>query len=446
MPLTRPERDTFDRLTNDLAQRETAYDRLDGYYEGQQRLEQLGLAIPPDLRKFVVIVNWPRLGVDSVEERLDVEGFRYPDTDEADRELWRVWQANDLDEESQLAHLDALIVGRSFAAIGTNERDSDTPLVTVESPREVVAERDPRTRQLTNVLRLYDTPDGGGAPQKATLYLPAATVWLERKQGRWDEVDRDKHGLGLPPVVELVNRPRTANRVGVSEMADLIPITDAAARSLTNLQLAQETHAVPQRGVLGATKGDFVDADNKPLPVWEAYFGAIWALQNKEAKTFQFDASDLKNFDTTMTLYARQASALTGLPPHYLGFTTENPASAEAIRSSESRLVKRCERKQRFLGGSWEQVQRIVRRIQTGSWDPRLLQLETQWRDPSTPTKAQAADAVVKLVGQGILPVPAAWEDLGYSETRQQNLKRMREQEMRQVLSLGDDLLDREGA
>lgn len=446
MPLSRDERATFDRLSNDLAQLEWGYKTLDGYYEGEQRLEQLGLAIPPDLRKFVVIVNWPRLGVDSVEERLDVEGFRYPDTDEADDELWRVWQANDLDEESQLAHLDALIYGRSFVTVGANEADEDTPLVTVESPREVVAERDPRTRKLVNALRLYDTPEGGGAPRKATLYLPNATVWLDRKQGDWVEADRDEHGLGEPPVVELVNRPRTARRKGVSEMADLIPITDAAARSLTNLQIAQETHAVPQRGVLGASKGDFVDTDGNTLPVWAAYFGSVWALKNENAKTFQFDPSDLSNFDTTMTLYARQASAVTGLPPHYLGFSTENPASAEAIKSSESRLVKRCERKQRFLGGSWEQVGRIVRRIQTGEWDPALRLLEAQWRDPATPTKAQAADAAVKLVQAGILPTEASWEDLGYSETRQKNLREMRRRELRETMMFGDDLLDREGA
>jgi hypothetical protein len=111
---------------------------------------------------------------------------------------------------------------------------------------------------------------------------------------------------------------------------------------VTNGQLAAETLAVPQRGVLGASKGDFVGQDGKPLTVWESYFGAIWALQNKDAKTFQFDAASLANFETIVNMYARLVAGLTGLPSHYLGFTTENPASADAIRSSEARLVKRC--------------------------------------------------------------------------------------------------------
>src|SRR5690606_29674319 len=105
---------------------------------------------------------------------------------------------------------------------------------------------------------------------------------------------------------------------------------------------------------------------------------------------------------------------------HYIGTATDNPASADAIRSAESRLVKRAERKQRIFGGGWEQVMRLVRRIQTGEWDPRLRQLETVWRDASTPTIAQKADAAIKLYtappGQRpIVPLRQTREDLGYS-------------------------------
>jgi hypothetical protein len=425
VPLSDDENGLLRGLGEQIENVQPALDRLNGYYEGAQRLEVLGLAVPPALRRFTTIVNWPRLVVDSLDERLDVEGFRYPDSDDADENLWRIWQANDLDEESQLAHLDALVFGRSFIAVGSNEQDADTPLVTVESPAEVQIERDPRTRAVTAALRLYGVGDDAAA-QNATLYLADATVWAERRDGRWVEVDRDQHRLGAVPVVPVVNRARTGRRVGVSEMSDVIGLTDAAARALTNAQVAAEALAVPQRGVLGASKGDFVDADGTPLTVWEAYFGAVWALENPNAKTFQFDAAQLSNFETIVNVYARQIAGLSGLPPHYLGFTTDNPASADAIRSAESRLVKRCERKQRLWSGAWEQAMRLVVRFQTGRFDPEMTRLETLWRDPSTPTRAQAADATVKLVQAGILPVEAAWEDLGYSAARRTRLRDLR--------------------
>jgi hypothetical protein len=258
------------------------------------------------------------------------------------------------------------------------------------------------------------------------------SVWLEYDptQGGWVEVDRDEHGLGQVPVVPLVNRARTGDPFGTSEMADVVPLTDAACRALTNLQVAQETHAVPQRGVLGATEGDFIDADGNQLPAWQAYFGAVWALENQNAKTFQFNPSDLKNFETVLNMYAQQVSALTGLPPHYLGFTTDNPASADAIRSSEARLVKRCERKQRPFGGAWEEAMRLVRRFQTGEEDVEARALETLWRDPSTPTVAQTADAIVKLAGvtvdgEPLLPLEMAWEQLGWSPGRIARAKKL---------------------
>jgi hypothetical protein len=425
----------FTALVKQVDQLGPGYDLMDAYYRGMQRLEQLGLAVPPELRKFVVVVNWPRLAVDAVDERLDVEGFRYPGQDNADAELAAVWQANNLDEQSQLGHLDAMVFGRSYVCVGRSEA-LDVPLVTVESPREVYASVNPRTGTVDAAVRRTFTADptvtGQLTPDAGTLYLPNVTIWLawDAQQGEWVEIDRDEHNLGRVPVVPLVNRARIGDPFGTSEMADVVPLTDAACRAMTNLQVAQETHAVPQRGVLGATKGDFVDSDGNQLPAWQAYFGAVWALANENAKTFQFDPSDLKNFETVMNMYARQVASLTGLPPHYLGFTTDNPASADAIRSSEARLVKRCERKQRPLGGSWEEVMRLVRRLQTGSEDVEARRLETLWRDPATPTVAQRADAIVKLAsttvaGVPIMPLEMAREELGWSPGKIERARRM---------------------
>jgi hypothetical protein len=417
--LTDDETTIFRGLTSQLGNNRLELERLNAYYEGEQRLEQLGLAIPPELRRFMVLVNWPRTTVDSVEERQDIEGFRLAGQTSPDDELWRVWQANDLDEESQLAHLDALVFGRSFVCVGSNEDDDQTPLVTVESPMEVAVDRDPRTRRVTAAARVYGRGDTTGLASQATLatlYLPDATIWLERERGgRWAEVDRDPHELGVVPVVPLVNRARTSSRNGVSEMADVITLTDAAARALTNAQLATEALAVPQRYVLGATKGDFVDQDGNQLTAWETYFGAVWALANKEAKAGQFPGADLKNFEAIVNHYAQLVSGLSGIPASHLGFHTDNPASADAIRASEARLVKKCERKTKAWSGSWEQVMRLVRRIQSGEWDTSLQRIETKWRDPATPTEAQKADAAVKRFQAGIVPLEQTREDLGYS-------------------------------
>jgi hypothetical protein len=337
-------------LTNALQFAATSDQRLDRYYEGQQRLEHIGLAVPPDLRRFETVVNWPRLTLDSLNERLDVKSFILPNEDTASDSLGDLWQANDLDSEAPKLHLDGFIYGRGFACVGTNEDDPDFPLITIESPSEVAVRVDYRTRRVISGFRLYGENVDTGQPELATLYLPDRTSWLERTSGGWYEVDRDDHGLGRVPIVPFFNRLRPGRWHGVSEMADVIPLTDAAARTLTNLQIAGETHSVPQKYVLGMSKGDFVDSAGEPIPAWESYFSAIWANQNNDAKVGQFTASSLSNFHDTVNHYARLVGALSGLPPHFLGFSSENPASADAIRSSESRLVKRAELKQRQYG------------------------------------------------------------------------------------------------
>lgn len=121
---------------------------LAAYYEGEQPLSYMhpDLLRRMDSRLQSVVINWPQLVVDSLDERLDVTGFRLGGEQAADQELWRIWQANRLDLHSEQLHIDALAPGRAYAIVGTNEDDPSTPLVTVESPMEVHVDLDPRTQ------------------------------------------------------------------------------------------------------------------------------------------------------------------------------------------------------------------------------------------------------------------------------------------------------------
>jgi hypothetical protein len=119
---------------------------------------------------------------------------------------------------------------------------------------------------------------------------------------------------------------------------------------------------------------------------------------------------------------------VSGLPVRYFGQNTANPPSEGSINADESRLIKRAERRERAWGGSWEQGMRLVRRIQEGEWNPDLASMETMWRDPSTPTRAQTADAVMKLAstevgGIPILPLEMAREEIGWSATKRERAR-----------------------
>jgi hypothetical protein len=140
---------------------------MDSYYEGTQPLSYLAPEIQSELsdRMRQLVINWPQLVVDALDERLDVEGFRYADSETTADDLWSVWQASDMDEGSQQAHVDALALKRSYAIVGTNEEDESTPIVTAESARGGAGEvGDAVSAQRSDDVRAAEGRLGRGRP------------------------------------------------------------------------------------------------------------------------------------------------------------------------------------------------------------------------------------------------------------------------------------------
>lgn len=405
---------------------------MDAYYEGTQPLSYLAPEIQAELndRMRQVVIAWPQLIVDALDERLDIEGFRYAKSGSTEEDLWAIWQANALDEGSQQAHVDAMALRRAYAIVGTNDDDESTPLITPESALEVYAERDPRTRREVAAIKRWEEPSSGGAaPTKsAMLYLPNSRVQFEQQKGKWTVVDQDDHGLGQLQVVTLANRPRLKYMDGTSELRAIIPLSDAACKIASDMMVSAEYHAMPRRWGTGMSLDDFADENGQPLGALSAVAGKMWANGNKEAKFGQFPEAQLTNFHDTINSLARLVAAISGLPPAFVGLATAQPPSADAIRAGEARLVKRAERRQRAFGEAWERVMRLTLLLRDGSLDPKAQSLETVWADAATPTYAQKADAVTKLHAAGILPTEQAWEDLGYSAEQRERMRQMQDE------------------
>lgn len=409
----------------------------DRYYEGLQPIHFMAPALREEFGERItpLIINLPRIGAKAYEARLDVEGFRFAGDASSDQRLWDVWQANDMDEQAQQGHLDSLVMSRSYAVVGSAESGDDMPVLTVESPLQMFAERDPRTRRILKAIKRWSEEDG---TDSVMLYTGQASTLMRQQRGRWlNDGPPDNHELGRPPVVVLPNNPRLLRPDGVSEFHDIIPIADAVNKMATDMMVSGEFHAMPRRWAFGLKASDFVDENGEQLSPWSRDAGTLWSSENPDAKVGQFNESDLSVFHNTIRTLIQIASQTLALPPHYLSFTGDNPASADAIRSSETQLVKNVERKHTFLGGAWEDVMRIALRFMDGEWDPAARSLETMWRDPSTPTVAQKADAIQKLTGgRPVMPIEMAREELGWSPE-----KRRRAAEMDRSEVINDPLL-----
>ena len=61
---------------------------LSQYLGGVARPEAVGVSLPPNVRVLEMTLNWPGLIVDTIESRLDVEGFLLSDGEDTDDDLW----------------------------------------------------------------------------------------------------------------------------------------------------------------------------------------------------------------------------------------------------------------------------------------------------------------------------------------------------------------------
>jgi len=403
LSLSPDELDLLTALRSDLLSQRFKLQLLDAYFNGGQLVRDLGIAIPPQLKGLHTVIGWPRIGVEALEQRLDLEAFRWADGADAS-DLEEIAESNDLYDEASLAHLDALTYGREYVAVGSGEGDGP-PLITFESPLDMTMFWDARLRMATSALR-ESVEDG---VRIVTLDLPNQKILAAEVDGGWEVLDRDIHNLGIVPVLRMANRQRTADRVGKSEITpEVMSITDAACRRLIGIEVGAEFFQAPQRYILGVSESAFQDAEGNAKSAWETYIGRVLALERDEngdvPTVGQFAAHDPSGQTKIIDLYARIMATQLGLPPHMLGYTSDNPASADAIRSSEAMLVKKAERRIRRFGATHRDAMRLAIWFRDGEPPPKERRIECVWRNPATPTIAAQTDAAVKMVQAGILP------------------------------------------
>ena len=388
---------------------------LDMYYKGGQPLAYLS----PEARTAIgsrfgrMATNVPRLAVNSLAERLRVTSFSGAD-------VWADWLRNDMDQLASVAHREALTLGESYMMVWANE--AGAPLVTVESPAQVAVLRDPATREVVAAVKRWETKTS----TEATLFTPEEVVRL-----RSDAIGATTNGFrtintldnpfGVVPVVPLRNSERLLGEAA-SEIDDLIPLVDGMNKLLADLMVSSEYTGRPRRWASGIEleERDVLDADGQPTgetvavnPFPES--NRMMVSEATDAKFGQLDASDLAGYEAAVRVLQAQISAVSGLPPHYLGVHGDQPASADALRASEASLTARAEARQAVFGRAWEQVARLMVAVRTGA-DPATIAAQVQWADPATRSVAQEADAVVKLYQSGLLPATYALARLGYND------------------------------
>lgn len=384
--------------------------KYSSYYEGEHRVDAIGVSLPPQVRVLEIVANWPRLAVDVLVECLSVDGFTLAEdkTGKVTRALQRLWAGGDMDSLAAMAHTEALIQGRSILVV---ERSLQGKVFTRVLPWDacVAYETDSAGRVVEAMIRYRRQGE-----QWAQVFGLDGSAWFQFSGGVWrEEKVYRQPSAGITPFIPVINRVRPSDEVGRSEMDDVIPFADAASRSFTNLQVAQELLSMPQRYILGGNSQKVTRPDGSQVSELEQYLGR-YIHGPADGKVGQLPGADLNPIISAIKMYAQNVSAVAGIPPSMLGITTDNPSSAEAMRAAKERLVAKAERKQALFGDVWEQWARIVLGL-GGRPVSGLETLETIWRDSATPSQAAKNQTVLQAYAQGLVSASTARELLPLS-------------------------------
>lgn len=417
----------INRLSRELDSRAVPMARLNDYYEGRHPMLYAGSKYRAAFGSLFAGFsdNFCGLVVDAVEERLDVEGFRMGDDQKADGDAWRIWQRNDLDAWSQIAHTEALVKGQASVLVWTDEDEQGTAAITIQDPLEVAVATDRATGVRLAALKRWVEDDGSTC---FTLYLPdsiekwqttpkRATPGTVMTVGQFKIVPRLVQGepwplpnpLGVVPVVPLRNRPRLRGE-GVSEIAAIIPIQNALNKLFLDMMVAAEYAAFRQRYAVGLELE--VDPETgRTVEPYQAGPGALWAEENPNVKFGDFEVTDLANYRTAIEMAIQHIASITRTPAHYLMGNAGSFPSGESLAATETGLTRKAERKQRFFGESWEEVIRLAFLVE-GDERGGVDDAETIWRDPESRNEAAHVDSLVKLKALGV-PDEMLWEMAG---------------------------------
>lgn len=425
------EEETRVRLLGQLSRVRKANKRQQEYYEGGRRVRDLGIAIPPHLRDLEAVAAWPEIVVDVLDERMDWLGWVVGDSlvtaGEDQFGLGAVYAQNHLDVEVSQAVLDSLIFGLGFLVTGTGRVGEPDVLITAESPNRITGTWDRRLRRCTEAIA--ETTDALGHGVGWVIYLPDVTITVERQRGRLVVTDRDDHGMGRVPVSMLRNRARTDRNVGRSEITRAVrALTDSGIRTLLGMEITREFYGAPQRWAMGATESMFVDAEGNPKSGWDAVIGRLLALPRDDndelPQVGTFAAASPQPFTEQLKTYAQMISAATGVPATHLGFATDNPASADAIRMTNDRLDARSIRRAKQDDLGLIDLAEVAVLWRDGELPPPGA-IGSHWRNPATPTPAAQADRAQKLIAAGVLPPDSdvTYEELGLDPQQIRRLK-----------------------
>lgn len=305
------------------------------YYEMKNNAQDFSSLAPEKFKGLKETVGWCAKAVDSLADRLQFDEFQ---NDEFN--LSEIFLSNNQDILIDSAVLSALISACSFVYI---REDNGYPRLQVIDGSNATGIIDPVTNLLTEGYAVLERDSMGVVKTEAYFMAGMTEIYSHGVL-----VQRIPNAALYALLVPIIYRPDAKRPFGHSRISRAcIAYTQTALRTIKRSEVSAEFYSFPQKYVLGLSE----DAEfNNRLAAISSFLNFTKDGDGDHPIVGQFQQQSMTPYTEQLRTLASLFAGETGLTLDDLGFATENPSSAEAIKAGHENLRLTARKAQRTFG------------------------------------------------------------------------------------------------
>lgn len=376
-------------LKRKLATKVTRVKRRYKYYEMKNQVRDFDISTPPKLRNFKSVLGWCAKAVDSMADRLIFREFSNDNFG-----LNEIFQMNNMDVLMDSAITGALISSCDFIYIGWDEERF--PRLTVIDGANATGIIDRQTNMLKEGYAVLDRDEYGKVTLEAYMIAGRTDIYEDGKR-----TQTLTHSAPYPLLVPIIYRPDAVRPFGHSRISRAcMSIVGSAARTIKRSEISAEFYSFPQKYLIGMSE------DAEAMDKWRASMSSLLMITKDEdgdtPTAGQFSQQSQSPHTEQLREFAALFAGETGLTLDDLGFVSDNPSSADAIKASHESLRLAARKAQRSFGTGFLNTGYLAACIRDNfPYRRQQLYLTTpKWEPIFTPDAAMLSgigDGVIKI-------------------------------------------------
>ena len=313
------------------------------YYDMKNGIKYFRSLIPSEFMWMAETLGWCGKAVDSLGDRLSFREFRDDNFD-----LNSIFAMNNGDILPDSAMLSALIGSCCFVYI--SEDVDGYPRLQVIDGSNATGDPDPITGMLKEGYAVISR-DKNNNPDLEAYFLPGRTEYYQGNQ----LIRVDTNQAPFPLLVPIIYRPDAMRPMGHSRISRAcMNLMQGALRTLLRSEVSAEFYSFPQKWITGLSQ------ETEELDKWKASVASVLTFTKDEdggsPHLGQFTQQSMSPYTEQLRTFAALFAGETGLTLDDLGFVTDNPSSADAIKASHENLRLAARKAQKTFGSGFLNV------------------------------------------------------------------------------------------